>query len=53
MIPRGSVRCGSRVSSATVETASKPMKAKKTIAAPAPMPLQPFGANGVKFAGFR
>jgi hypothetical protein len=29
-----------------VETASKPMNAKKMIAAPAWIPLRPFGANG-------
>jgi hypothetical protein len=46
-------RCGSFVSSAAVETASKPMKAKKTMAAPWWIPRQPLGANGVQFRGSR
>ena len=46
-IPRGRSPPGLRVSSAVVETASKPMNAKKMIAAPAWMPLRPFGENGM------
>ena len=41
MMPRGRSRFGSLVSSAAVATMSKPMKAKKTIAAPARMPPTP------------
>ncbi len=41
MIPRGRSCLGSLVSSAAVATTSKPMKAKKTIAAPVTMPPQP------------
>ncbi len=50
-MPIGKSRCGFFVSSAVVETASKPMKAKKTIAAPPMMPPNPLGANGCQFAG--
>ncbi len=32
-------------------TASKPMYAKNTMAAPALIPAQPLGANGVQLAG--
>ena len=39
------------VGSAVVESASKPMKAKKTAATPFKTPLAPFGANGLQFAG--
>ena len=39
--PRGTSRCGLRVSSAVVATMSKPMKAKNTIEAPARTPYQP------------
>jgi len=46
MIPIGMSRCGFLHSSAAVETASNPMYAKKMSAAPVPMPVQPFGANG-------
>ena len=42
MMPIGRSRCGRRVSSAAVATMSKPMKAKKTIAAPAKMPAHPY-----------
>ena len=44
-MPRGTSRCGLRVSSAVVATMSKPMKAKNTSAAAAKIPLTP------KFAG--
>ena len=47
----GMLRCGSLVSSAAVETASKPMKAKNTMAAPWWMPFQPLGAKGCQLAG--
>ena len=40
-MPRGTSRFGLRVSSAAVATMSNPMKAKKTIAAPAMTPPQP------------
>src|SRR5690606_5702838 len=54
----GTLRCGLRVSSAAVETASNPTYAKKIDAAaptmprpePSPLPNQPFGANGSKCA---
>ena len=51
MIPMGMSRFGLRASSAVVETASKPMYAKKTIAAPVITPCTPFGANGCQFGG--
>ena len=41
MMPRGRSRLGFLVSSAAVATMSKPMNAKKTIAAPAKMPPTP------------
>ena len=41
----GMSRCGFLVSSAAVATMSKPMKAKKTSAAPVKMPLMPNGAG--------
>ena len=47
MMPRGKLRCGSRVSSAAVETASKPMYEKNASEAPVQMPAKPLGANGV------
>ena len=40
-MPSGMSRCGFWVSSAVVATMSKPMKAKKTIAAPATTPATP------------
>ena len=40
-MPRGRSRCGFFVSSAAVATMSKPMKAKKTRAAPVKMPATP------------
>ena len=43
--------CGLRHSSAAVETASKPMYAKKIRAAPVPIPAHPFGAKGCQFPG--
>ena len=52
MMPIGMSRFGLRVSSAAVETASKPMNEKKMIAAPACTPAQPPGKKGWKFAGF-
>ena len=52
MMPIGMSRPGFLHSSAHVETASKPMYAKKMIAAPAPIPGKPFGANGCQFSGF-
>ena len=50
-MPMGRSRRGLRHSSAAVETASKPMKAKNTTAAPAWMPAQPLGAKGCQFSG--
>ena len=41
------LRCGLTVSSAAVETASNPTKAKKIDAAAAEMPATPSGAKGV------
>ena len=52
MIPIGMSRCGRFVSSAVVETASKPMNAKNTIAAPLITPVNPFGMYGCQFPGF-
>ena len=52
MIPIGMSRCGLRVSSAVVETASNPMKAKNTMAAPPIMPAKPVGMKGCQFVGF-
>ena len=49
IIPRGSDFWGSFTSSAAVETASKPMYAKKIIDAPANTPDQPKGMNGTQF----
>ena len=40
-MPIGTSRCGFFASSAVVATMSKPMKAKKTIAAPAITPAMP------------
>lgn len=51
MIPIGRSRPGFRTSSAAVDTASNPMYAKKTIAAPVTTPVHPNGRNGVQFAG--
>src|SRR5688500_20408816 len=51
IMPIGRSRCGLRVSSAVVETASNPIKAKKTIAAPLITPPKPLGKNGVQFGG--
>ena len=50
-MPMGRSRCGFFVSSAVVETASNPMKAKNTMAAPLITPVNPFGANGCQFVG--
>src|SRR5215831_10949529 len=52
MIPMGRSRAGFRVSSATVETASNPIYAKNTIAAPDCTPTHPFGRKGWKLAPF-
>lgn len=46
------LRCGFFVSSAAVETASKPTYAKKIDAAAADIPPKPKGANGSKFVAF-
>src|SRR5215510_11335543 len=51
MIPIGRSRRGFLASSAVVDTASKPMYAKKATAAAAIMPDQPYGANGDQFPG--
>ena len=44
-MPRGTVRCGSLVSSAVVATTSKPMNAKNTSAAPDRMPMTPYAVG--------
>jgi hypothetical protein len=51
IMPIGMSFWGLRHSSAAVETASKPMYAKKIRAAPVPMPAQPLGAKGCQLAG--
>ena len=51
IMPRGKSRCGLRVSSAAVETASKPMYEKKASEAPVQMPCKPLGAKGCQCAG--
>ena len=51
IIPMGKSRRGFLVSSAVVETASNPMKAKKTIAAPLMTPPNPLGMNGCQLVG--
>jgi len=51
MMPIGKLRFGFRVSSATVETASKPMYAKNTMAAPALIPANPFGFERLPVGG--
>ena len=50
MMPMGMSRPGFLHSSAHVETASKPMYAKKMTAAPAPIPAKPLGAKGCQFS---
>src|SRR5512137_1837661 len=50
MRPMGMLRCGSLVSSAAVDTASKPTKAKKMIEAAATALPGPKGMNGTKFS---
>src|SRR5690242_12744165 len=58
MMPIGMSRCGLRASCAAVETASKPMNAKKLTPAPRSTPLRPYspkwpalgGMNGCQFA---
>src|SRR5664280_1656462 len=52
MIPNGISRCGLTASSAVVDTASNPTKARKTIAAAVITPLNPNGMNGCQFPGF-
>ena len=47
IIPIGMSRRGLCVSSAVVETASKPMNAKKRL-----LPRRPFGIYGCQFVGF-
>ena len=44
-MPRGTVRCGSLVSSAVVATTSKPMNAKNTSAAPDSTPITPYAVG--------
>ena len=51
-MPIGMSRPGLRHSSAAVETASNPMKAKKIRLAPIQTPVNPFGMNGDQFEGF-
>ena len=51
IMPMGKSRFGLFVSSAVVETASNPMKAKKTIAAPPITPPKPLGMNGCQLVG--
>ena len=46
MMPMGRSRRGLRVSSAAVETESKPMYVKKMMAPPVSTPGQPLGAKG-------
>ena len=50
MIARGMVFCGSLTSSPAVETASRPMKVKKMVAAPAVIPAKPFSQNPAKWS---
>src|ERR1700732_3369908 len=45
IIPIGRSRCGFLGCCAVGETASNPMYAKKMYAAPAPIPLKPYGAK--------
>ena len=51
MMPIGRSRCGLRASSAAVETASKPIYAKKISDAPFITPLKPNGMKLSQFAG--
>src|SRR6185503_12789444 len=51
MMPIGRSLFGFLASSAVVDTASKPMYAKKTTAAAAVTPGHPYGANGDQFFG--
>ena len=48
--PMGTLRCGFRVSSAAVDTASKPTYAKKIDDAALTTPRFPSGLNGSKFS---
>src|SRR5215212_4643447 len=52
MMPMGRSRLGFFASSAVVDTASNPMYAKKTTAAPVMTPEKPYGMNGDQFSGF-
>ena len=52
IIPKGKSLWGLRHSSAAVETESKPIYVKNTIAPPVTIPPKPDGANGFQFAGF-
>ena len=52
MMPIGRSRPGFLLSSAAVETASNPMKAKKMRLAPVYTPANPFGMKGDQFWGF-
>src|ERR1051326_1232004 len=51
MIPMGMSRCGFRVSSAVVETASNPMEAKKMMSAPLITAAKPVGTYGRQLVG--
>src|SRR5579885_1425015 len=51
MMPKGRSRCGFLASSAAVDTESKPIYVKKTIAPPVTMPPKPDGANGFQLLG--
>ena len=48
MMPIGISRCGFFASWAAVETASKPIYAKKMTAAPVTTPLKPYGMNSAQ-----
>jgi len=50
-MPMGMSRCGCLASCAAVDTASKPMYAKKMTPAPRNTPLQPNSRNVPVFAG--
>src|SRR6266403_508306 len=51
IIPIGKSRCGFFVSSAVVDTASNPMNAKNTMAAPLITPPNPLGMKGCQLVG--
>jgi hypothetical protein len=48
MMPNGRSRLGVRHSSAAVDTESKPIQVRKTMAAPVSTPLKPSGLNGCR-----